>query len=78
MLIAAGVAPADIDRAIDDSRKVVRRAGAAARLLSRGAKQVGQKSPEGSKRQRVALVGSMWLDRIAEETGGMLRPRGKR
>jgi len=77
-LIAAGVAPADLDDAIRSSRRAVARASAGARFLSSALHQVGESAKPGSKRQIVALVGSSWLDRFAEETGRMVRPRGRR
>jgi hypothetical protein len=74
-LIAAGVLPTDIDQALRDSRRVVGRAAAGARLLSKAAEQIGSKAPAGSKRQAVAVLGSLWLDRVAEQTAGLLRPK---
>jgi hypothetical protein len=78
VLTAAGVEPRDLASALRDSRNLVRRAAAASRVLSSGLRQFGTKATPGSKRQTAALVGSMWLERIAEETDGMLRPKGKR
>lgn len=77
-LIAAGVAPRDIDQALTESRRLVGRASSGARVLSKIAHQVGTKAAPGSKRQAVALIGSEWLERFAEETRGLLRPKGKR
>jgi hypothetical protein len=78
VLVAAGVAPGELEHAIADSRRVVRRAAASARVLSSALEQIGTHCKPGSKRQIVALVGSAWLDKFAEQTGGLLRPRGKR
>lgn len=77
-LIAAGIDPRELELAIGDSRRVVRRAASSARVLSAALGKVGETARPGSKRQVVALLGSAWLDRFAEQTGGLLRPRGKR
>lgn len=78
ILLAAGVTAADVDSAVRDSRRVVRRVGAGAGFLSEALEQLGKKAPLGSRRQNAAFVASLVLGRVNEGASDMLRlnPRG--
>lgn len=78
VLVAAGVEPAELERALYQSRRLVRRVEAGSRVAGAALRHVAERRPEGSTGRALALLGSEWLDGFSEQTGAMLRPRGKR